>query len=142
MFILLTNNILESLIIVSNTKSFRTNKDQDMIAFGEENSKVISVVCDEKYNKETNPITAAFKAMSYNYTELLHKDAIGEYQTDFVGYVRNDYLKNFYVLPDYLKGVKSGVQKATEKAKKNKNELVIRAMNEVRKNKKFYQKQF
>ena len=78
------------------------------------------IVADEKYDKTTNPITAAFKAMSYNYTELLDQAAIGEYQTDFIGYVRNDYLKNFYVLPDYLKGVKSGVQKATDKAKKNK----------------------
>ena len=78
------------------------------------------VVTDEKYDKVTNPITLAFNALSYNYVELFDKEAIGEYQTDFIGYVRKDYLRGFYVLPDYLKGVKGGIQKATDKVKRNK----------------------
>lgn len=85
----------------------------------------IFIVSDEKYNKETNPMTAAFQALSYNYAELLDKAAIGEYQTDFIGYVRQDYLKNFYVLPDYLKGVKSGVQKVTDKVKQAKKKQPV-----------------
>lgn len=46
-------NLLESLFIMSLGRSFRTNKDQDMIAFGEEASKVRCVVCDEEGGRDS-----------------------------------------------------------------------------------------
>ncbi len=92
-------NLIESLFIMGLGKSFRTNKDQEMIAFGEKNSKVISVVCDEKYNKETE-----IEIIYRNEGKILKVNGVKLERTA-------DLLENVYIVifsPDDLKIVKEG----------------------------------
>lgn len=92
-------NILESLFIMGLGKSFRTNKDQDMIAFGEKNSKVISVISDEEDKRETE--------IEINYLQegkLLKIDGQRLERSA-------DLLENIYIVvfsPDDLKIIKEG----------------------------------
>lgn len=90
-------NLIESLFIMGLGKSFRTNKDQDMIAFGEEFSKAVSVVCDE--DRETE-------------IEILYQKEGKVLKLDGVKLQRSaDLLENVYIVvfsPDDLKIVKEG----------------------------------
>ena len=92
-------NLLESIYIMGLGKSFRTNKDQEMITFGENNSKVISHVIDEKEDKDTE-IEINFN----NEGKLIKVDGVKLQRTV-------DLLENVYIVvfsPDDLKIVKEG----------------------------------
>lgn len=92
-------NLLESIYIMGLGKSFRTNKDQEMIAFGENNSKVISNVIDENFNRETE-IEIDFN----NEGKLIKVNGLKLQRTI-------DLLENVYIVvfsPDDLKIVKEG----------------------------------
>ncbi len=47
-------NLLESLFIMGMGRSFRTNNDREMIAFGSPFGKVRTVVCDEELGRDTS----------------------------------------------------------------------------------------
>ena len=92
-------NILESLFIMGLGKSFRTNKDQDMIAFGEKNSKVISVISDEEDKRETE--------IEINYLQEGKILKIDGHRLERSA----DLLENIYIVvfsPDDLKIIKEG----------------------------------
>lgn len=90
-------NLIESLFIMGLGKSFRTNRDQDMIAFGEEFSKAASVICDDGRDTEI---------------EVIYKPEGKIIKTDGVKLSRSiDLLENVYIVvfsPDDLKIVKEG----------------------------------
>lgn len=90
-------NLIESLFIMSLGKSFRTNKDQEMIAFGEKFSKASSTVIDD--DKETK-------------IEVIYKEDGKVLKLDGIKLQRSiDLLENVYIVvfaPDDLKIVKEG----------------------------------
>lgn len=90
-------NLIESLFIMGLGKSFRTNKDQDMIAFGKEFSKAVSVVCDE--DEETE-----IEVIYQKEGKILKVDGVKLQRTV-------DLLENVYIVvfsPDDLKIIKEG----------------------------------
>lgn len=90
-------NLIESLYIMGLGKSFRTNKDQEMIAFGEEYSKAVSYIVDGR--NETK-------------IEIIYKKEGKVLKVDNQNLQRTmDLLENVYVVvfsPDDLKIVKEG----------------------------------
>ena len=92
-------NLLESLFIMGLGKSFRTNKDQEMIAFGSDFSKASCIVEDDIYNKETE-------------IEIIYKPDGKVIKLDGVKLVKSiDLLENVYVVvfsPDDLRIIKDG----------------------------------
>ncbi|MCQ2551745.1 MAG: DNA replication/repair protein RecF [Clostridia bacterium] len=91
-------NLLESLFITGLGKSFRTNKDQDMIAFGEKNSKVICLVGQDDNNETEIEINFS------NEGKIIKVDGVKLQRTI-------DLLENVYIVvfsPDDLRIVKDG----------------------------------
>lgn len=90
-------NLLESIFIMGLGKSFRTNKDYEMIAFGEDYSKASSIVIDE--DNETK-------------IEIIYQKEGKIINVDGVKLQRNiDLLENVYVVvfsPEDLKIIKEG----------------------------------
>lgn len=93
-------NLLESLFIMSLGRSFRTNRDQEMIAFGKNFSKVTCVVADDDDDNEENEICVIYrpegKIIKLNGVKLQRSV---------------DLLENVYIVvfsPDDLKIVKEG----------------------------------
>lgn len=92
-------NLLESIYIMGLGKSFRTNKDQEMIAFGENNSKVICLVGEDN-SDNTTEIEIEFN----NEGKIIKVDGVKLQRTV-------DLLENVYIVvfsPDDLKIVKEG----------------------------------
>jgi len=92
-------NLLESLFIMSLGRSFRTNRDQEMIAFGEENSKVTCVVSDDEGDDEYE-ITVIYRPEG----KIIKKDGV-KLQRSI------DLLESVYIVvfsPDDLKIIKEG----------------------------------
>ena len=92
-------NLLESLFIMSLGRSFRTNRDQEMITFGERSSKVTCVVCDDE-DGDTTEISVIYqpegKIIKLNGVKLQRSV---------------DLLENVYIVvfsPDDLKIIKEG----------------------------------
>lgn len=92
-------NLLEALFIMSLGKSFKTNKDRDMIAFGADFARAVCVVV----NKETDSETEIDISFFENGKRI---------KLDGVNILRSaDLLENVYVVvffPDDLKIVKDG----------------------------------
>ena len=92
-------NLLESLFIMSLGRSFRTNRDQDMIAFGAENSKVTCVVCGDSEDDETE-------------ISVIYRPEGKIIKIDGVKLQRSvDLLENVYIVvfsPDDLRIIKEG----------------------------------
>jgi len=92
-------NLLESLYITGLGKSFRTNKDQEMIKFSSDFSKVNAVICDEENDRESE-------------IEIKYQKEGKVISIDGVKLVRTaDLLENVYIVifsPDDLKIVKEG----------------------------------
>jgi len=90
-------NLIEALYIMGLGKSFRTNNDQEMIAFGSDFSKAVSIIQDE--DKETT-------------TEIQYKKDGKILKLDGIKLLRTmDLLENVYIVvfsPDDLKIVKEG----------------------------------
>lgn len=90
-------NLLESLFIMGLGKSFRTNKDQDMIAFGSDFSKASCVICEDDDEKEI---------------EVVYKTDGKIIKVDGNKLSRSiDLLENVYIVvfsPDDLKIIKEG----------------------------------
>ena len=91
-------NLLESLFIMGLGKSFKTNNDKEMIAFGEEFAKASCVVCSD-LGKNTN-------------IEIIYSKEGKVIKVDGIKLSRNiDLLENVYVVvfsPEDLKIVKDG----------------------------------
>ena len=71
----------------------------------------IYVVSNEKYDVEDNEMTDLLKRGGYKYAKLEDKDALKEYRFDFFTLARNQELGNFYISPDLVKPLKTGMAK-------------------------------
>ncbi len=86
----------------------------------------IYVVSNEKYNVNKNELTDLFTQSGYKIVKLEDKDALKEYKFDFFTLARKKKLGNFYISPDLVKPLKTGMKKLNNKmAKGNKKTSVF-----------------
>lgn len=79
----------------------------------------IYVVSNEKYDVNKNELTDLLSAYGYSYSKLDDKDALKEYKFDFFTLARKNELGNFYISPDLVKPLKTGMAKLNNKMAKN-----------------------
>ena len=81
----------------------------------------IYVVSNEKYDVEKNEMTDLLTKGGYNFAKLEDDAALKEYKFDFFTLARKQELGNFYISPDLVKPLKTGIKKINNKmAKDNK----------------------
>ena len=86
----------------------------------------IYVVSNEKYNVEKNELTDLFTQSGFQISKLEDKDALKEYKFDFFTLARKHELGNFYISPDLVKPLKTGMKKLNNNmAKDNKKTSVF-----------------
>ena len=86
----------------------------------------IYVVSNEKYNVQKNELTDMLTQGGYKFSKLDNKAALKEYQFDFYGLARKQKLGNFYISPDLVKPLKTGMAKVNNRmAKGNKKTSVF-----------------
>ena len=86
----------------------------------------IYVVSNEKYNVEKNELTELLTQWGYEVAKLEDKDALKEYKFDFFTLARKNELGNFYISPDLVKPLKTGMKKLNNRmAKDNKKTSVF-----------------
>ena len=86
----------------------------------------IYVVSNEKYDVEQNELTDFLTKGGYDFDKLEDKDALKEYKFDFFTLARKQELGNFYISPDLVKPLKTGMKKLNNNmAKDNKKTSVF-----------------
>ena len=86
----------------------------------------IYVVSNEKYNVEKNELTDFLTYGGYKYAKLEDEDALKEYKFDFYTLARKNELGNFYISPDLIKPLKTGMKNLNNAtAKDNKKTSVF-----------------
>lgn len=86
----------------------------------------IYVVSNEKYDVEKNALTDLLTNGGYKYTKLEDEAALKEYKFDFFTLARKEELGNFYISPDLVKPLKTGMKKLNNKtAEGNKKTSVF-----------------
>ncbi len=86
----------------------------------------IYVVSNEKYDVENNEMTELLTRGGYQFGELEDDAALKEYKFDFFTLARKQELGNFYISPDLVKPLKSGMKAINNKmAKDNKKTSVF-----------------
>lgn len=86
----------------------------------------IYVVSNEKYDVENNELTDLLTKSGYKFSKLEDKAALKEYKFDFFALARKQELGNFYISPDLVKPLKTGMKKLNNHmAKGNKKTSVF-----------------
>ncbi len=86
----------------------------------------IYVVSNEEYNVEKNELTDLLTNGGYKFTKLDDEAALKEYKFDFYTLARKEELGNFYISPDLVKPLKTGMKKLNNKtAEGNKKTSVF-----------------
>lgn len=86
----------------------------------------IYVVSNEKYDVEKNELTDLLTTWGYQFSKLDNEDALKEYKFDFYALARKQELGNFYISPDLVKPLKTGMKKLNNNmAKDNKKTSVF-----------------
>ncbi len=86
----------------------------------------IYVVSNEKYDVEKNALTDLLEKGGYSFGKLEDSDALKEYKFDFYTLARKQELGNFYISPDLVKPLKTGMKKINNTmAKDNKKTSVF-----------------
>lgn len=86
----------------------------------------VFVVSNEKYDVKNNDLTQLLDVFGYKYEKLTDKEAIKEYKFDFYALARKHKLGSFYISPDLVKPLKTGMAKLNNKmAKNNKKTSVL-----------------
>ncbi len=86
----------------------------------------IYVVSNEKYDVTNNELTELLTHGGYQFAKLEDKAALKEYKFDFYALARKNKLGNFYISPDLVKPLKTGMKKLNNKmAKDNKKTSVF-----------------
>lgn len=92
----------------------------------------IFVVSNEKYDVDNNEMTQFLKQNGYRYEKSEDKAALKEYKFDFFTLARKQELGNFYISPDLVKPLKTGMAKLNNKmAKDNKKTSVFPYSNDT-----------
>ncbi len=71
----------------------------------------IYIVSDKKFNFNQNILTQTFDKLSYSYSMLTSKEALKEYKFDFIDLARAGEFQGFFIIPDYIKPLKTTVNK-------------------------------
>ena len=79
----------------------------------------IYIVANEKYDVKNNDITEYLNSLGYKYRKVSDDEALKEYQFDFYRLARQKQLGNFYISPDLVKPLKTGMSKLNDKLAKN-----------------------
>ena len=85
----------------------------------------IYVVSNEKYNVDKNELTDLFTQSGYKITKLEDRDALKEYKFDFFTLARKQDLGNFYISPDLVKPLKTGMKKLNNRMAKNNKKTSV-----------------
>ncbi|MBQ2644158.1 hypothetical protein IJG14_01120 [bacterium] len=85
----------------------------------------IYVVSNEKYDVNKNDVTETLKSWGYKYSKLDDKDALKEYKFDFYTLARKRKLGNFYISPDLVKPLKTGMKKLNNRMAKNNKKTSV-----------------
>ena len=86
----------------------------------------IYVVSNEKYDVEKNELTDLLTQGGYKFAKLEDDKALKEYKFDFFTLARKEKLGNFYISPDLVKPLKTGMKKLNDAtAKDNKKTSVF-----------------
>ena len=92
----------------------------------------IFVVSNEKYDVENNEMTDFLKQSGLKYEKVKDRDAMKEYKFDFFTLARKQELGNFYISPDLVKPLKTGMAKLNNHmAKGNKKTSVFPYSNDT-----------
>jgi hypothetical protein len=92
----------------------------------------IFVVSNQKYDVDNNDMTQLLSQYGYKYDKLKDKDAMKEYKFDFFTLARKQELGNFYISPDLVKPLKTGMAKLNNRmAKDNKKTSVFPYSNDT-----------
>lgn len=92
----------------------------------------IYVVSNEKYDVKNNELTELLTQWGYKVSKLEDKAAMKEYKFDFFMLARKQALGNFYISPDLVKPLKTGMAKLNNKmAKDNKKTSVFPYSNDT-----------
>ena len=79
----------------------------------------IYIVADTNYDKSSNTLTEFFSHNNMKYAQLEDNAALSEYKFDFVDYARKGNLDGLFIMPDYIKPLKTGMGKLNDKMSKN-----------------------
>jgi len=85
----------------------------------------IYVVSNEKYDVKQNELTDLLTQSGYKFAKLDDKDALKEYRFDFFTLARKQELGNFYISPDLVKPLKTGMAKLNNKMAKNNKKTSV-----------------
>ena len=85
----------------------------------------IYVVSNEKYDVKNNEMTELLRQWGYSCDKLDDKDALKEYKFDFFTLARKQELGNFYISPDLVKPLKTGMKKLNNKMAKNNKKTSV-----------------
>jgi hypothetical protein len=85
----------------------------------------IYVVSNEKYDVENNEMTDFLKQHKYQYEKIDDKAALKEYKFDFFTLARKQELGNFYISPDLVKPLKTGMAKLNNNMAKNNKKTSV-----------------
>ncbi|MBO6273403.1 hypothetical protein J6O48_11575 [bacterium] len=85
----------------------------------------IFVVSNEKYDVKNNDVTEFLKQSGLEYEKTPDKAALKEYKFDFYKYARKENLGNFYISPDLVKPLKTGMAKLNNHFAKNNKKTSV-----------------
>ena len=85
----------------------------------------IYVVSNEKYNVEKNDLTDLLTQNGYKVVKLEDEDALKEYKFDFFTLARKNELGNFYISPDLVKPLKTGMKKINNSMAKDSKKTSV-----------------
>ena len=85
----------------------------------------IYVVSNEKYDVSNNELTQYLDQSGCKYEKLDDRDALREYKFDFFTLARKHELGNFYISPDLVKPLKTGMAKLNNKMAKNNKKTSV-----------------
>jgi len=85
----------------------------------------IFIVTNEDYDEKDNDITRFLQKNGYKYSKSSDKDAMKEYKVDFYNLARKQALGNFYITPDVVKPLKTGMRKLNNKMAKNSKKTSV-----------------
>jgi len=85
----------------------------------------IYVVSNEKYDVEKNELTDLLAQHNYKFSKLEDENALREYKFDFFTLARKEELGNFYISPDLVKPLKTGMKKINDKMAKGNDKTSV-----------------
>ena len=85
----------------------------------------IYVVSNEKYDVEKNELTDFLTLGGYKFSKLEDEEALKEYKFDFFTLARKEELGNFYISPDLVKPLKTGMKKLNNNMAKDSKKTSV-----------------